>query len=132
MKNFELDKDIVVEVETKDIQLSISDELKKYRNEFGYKQDELAKRLNVSQVMISKMESGKYNYTIKSLVNLWTKLAKENYNIGRKIVEKILEIVDKDYEIVKEKDKFIINDTYDYDVKIIDINQTTIERQEGA
>lgn len=69
-KEFNVDKELLTEIEYNEILLIISKELVKYRDNNNMSQSDLAKKLKVSQVMISKMESGKYNFTIKTLVNL--------------------------------------------------------------
>lgn len=61
-------------LEYEDILLSISNCLIKYRNENHLTQIQLAKMLNVNQVMISKLESGYYNPTVKMLHEISRKL----------------------------------------------------------
>ncbi len=63
-EKFELD-DILVEISLKIIN---------YRIEKGITQKKLAEKLNVSQSMISKLESGEYNPTIEQLWKVSKKL----------------------------------------------------------
>lgn len=44
------------------------------RNELGLNQKEFAKMMGVSKGMVSKWESGDYNFTISSLVEIFDKL----------------------------------------------------------
>ena len=52
----------------------VSTALVEYRRKNKLTQKELAERLNVGQPMISKYESGDYNWTIRSLVEVSSKL----------------------------------------------------------
>lgn len=52
----------------------ISSEIVKYRIDKKMSQKEFASFLDVSQSMISKIESGDYNFTIKKLVELCNKM----------------------------------------------------------
>ena len=54
-------------IEYQEILLEISKSLKKYREENRLTQKQLAKLLEIDQVMISKLESGNYNPTFKQL-----------------------------------------------------------------
>lgn len=100
-RKYNVDKELLKEIEYNEILLIISKELLKYRDENKLKQEDLAKRLNVSQVMISKMESGKYNYTIKSLVNLWNSISTEKINFGARLLNKIYDKVVKNYNQIQ-------------------------------
>ena len=64
--------DTVLEYEQ--ILLSISKAISNYRKKYKLTQKELASRLNVNQVMISKLERGNYNPTIKLLHSISRKL----------------------------------------------------------
>ena len=64
--------DTVLEYEQ--ILLSISKTIMNYRTTHKLTQEELAKDLNVNQVMISKLERGRYNPTVKLLYNISRKL----------------------------------------------------------
>lgn len=96
-KEFNVDKELLTEIEYNEILLIISKELVKYRDNNNMSQSDLAKKLKVSQVMISKMESGKYNFTIKTLVNLWSDLSTDQINFGEKILKKIYDKIVDNY-----------------------------------
>lgn len=53
-----------------DLIARISTEIVKYRIRNGLSQEGLADKLDVSQAMVSKYESGDYNFTLKSLFML--------------------------------------------------------------
>ncbi|MGN1327882.1 MAG: helix-turn-helix domain-containing protein [Clostridia bacterium] len=113
---YKVDKELLKEIEYNEILLIISKELVKYRDENKLKQEDLAKKLDMSQVMISKMESGKYNYTIKSLVNLWNNLSTEKINFGANLLSKIYNKIVKNYNSIKiEFNKESIEEKFDYD-----------------
>lgn len=61
-------------LEYEQILLSISKSIIKYRKENNLTQKQLAEKLNENQVMISKLERGNYNPTIKLLHGLSRKL----------------------------------------------------------
>lgn len=52
----------------------ISSAIVKYRVEHGMSQKEFAEFLDVSQAMVSKIESADYNFSIKKLVHLCNKM----------------------------------------------------------
>jgi transcriptional regulator with XRE-family HTH domain len=62
-----------------DLYYKISDSLVEYRKAHGLSQKLLAEVLNVSQAMVSKLESGDYNYTIEQL---WKVSKKIGYNFN--------------------------------------------------
>lgn len=122
-KKHNIDKELLKEIEYNEILLIISKELVSYRDENNLKQEDLAKKLNKSQVMISKMESGKYNYTIKSLVNLWNNLSTEKVNFGARLLNKIYNKVVKNYNLIKvELNNKNIDEDFNYEK-----NDTKIE-----
>lgn len=100
-KNYKVDRELLTEIEYNEILFIISKELVNYRDQNDLKQEDLAKKLNMSQVMISKMESGKYNYTIKSLIKLWNKLSTEKINFGAKLLSKIYNKIVNNYNLIK-------------------------------
>ncbi len=57
-----------------DIFYKISTAIFKYREKENLTQKELAEKLGITQVMISKLESGIYNYTIEQLCKIARKL----------------------------------------------------------
>lgn len=62
------------EFELDDILLDISLKIINYRISQGITQKELAKKLDISQTMVSKLESGEYNPTIGQLWKISKKL----------------------------------------------------------
>ena len=77
-----------------------------YRNEFFYSQSDIAKKLNITQAMVSKIESGKYNFSIKFLVNLWNKLSTENFNFSEIALNNMLKKSKKNYDIKYNKNVY--------------------------
>lgn len=67
-------KDLLKTIVSSSILGKISGKIVNYRIQNELKQSDLALILGVSQAMISKMESGEYNFTIKQLVNLCSAL----------------------------------------------------------
>lgn len=115
-KNYKVDRELLTEIEYNEILFIISKELVNYRDQNNLKQEELAAKLNMSQVMISKMESGKYNYTIKSLVKLWNKLSTEKTNFGGRLLSKIYNKIVKNYNSIKvELNQENTDEKFDYD-----------------
>ncbi|MBS5720839.1 MAG: helix-turn-helix transcriptional regulator [Clostridium sp.] len=115
-KKYKVDRELLTEIEYNEILFIISKELVNYRDQNNLKQEDLAKKLNMSQVMISKMESGKYNYTIKSLVKLWNKLSTEKINFGARLLSKIYNKIIKNYNSIKvELNQENTNQKFDYD-----------------
>ena len=57
-----------------DIYYKISTAIFKYRVKHSFSQKKLAEKLGVTQAMISKLESGDYNYTIEQLWKVSSKL----------------------------------------------------------
>ncbi len=115
-KKYKVDRELLTEIEYNEILFIISKELVNYRDQNNLKQEDLAKKLNMSQVMISKMESGKYNYTIKSLVKLWNKLSTEKINFGARLLSKINNKIIKNYNSIKvELNQENTNQKFDYD-----------------
>lgn len=113
---YKVDKELLKEIEYNEILLIISKELIKYRDDNKLKQEDLARKLGISQVMVSKMESGKYNYTIKSLVNLWNNLSTVKINFGANLLNKIYNIIVRNYNSIKiEFNNEKIEEKFDYD-----------------
>lgn len=57
-----------------DIQYEISTTIYEYRRNRGWSQKKLAEVLCISQAMVSKLESGEYNYTVEQLWKISRKL----------------------------------------------------------
>lgn len=64
----EIDEQLLENVDYNDMLFCVSKTLVDYRNHFNYTQEDIAKELNMSQVMVSKIESGKNNLSLKVLV----------------------------------------------------------------
>lgn len=77
----------------------ISDEIKDYRAEFNLTQKDLAEVLDVNQAMVSKLEKGLYNPSIKFLTKLWNTLDTKSYNVASSMINKISNIVKESYEL---------------------------------
>lgn len=117
-KKYKVDKELLTEIEYNEILFIISKELVNYRDENKLKQEDLAKKLNMSQVMISKMESGKYNFTIKSLVNLWNILSTDKLNFGARLLSRMYDKIVKNYNFIRvELNQENIDEEFDYDEK---------------
>ena len=63
-------KELLKTIVSSSILGKISGKIVNYRVQNDLKQSDLASVLGVSQAMISKIESGDYNFTIKQLVNI--------------------------------------------------------------
>ena len=102
-KDIEFDRMLVYAT----IQAEIAKELVSYRKNNNLTQIELAKRVNVNQSMIAKLERGDYNPSIKFLFDLSLKLD-DNYDFFIKVISKIKKI------IVKENiSRFSYDDNYE-------------------
>lgn len=78
-----------------DILIEIAKSLIEYRKKMGITQKELSKKIKIRQSMISKLESGEYNPTLKMLLKISYKLEKDSEfflviieNIRKKIESK--------------------------------------------
>lgn len=107
-RNYKLDKELLMEMEYNDILFLISKSFVEYRDKNNLTQMDLAKKLNVKQAMISKIESGKYNPSIKFLVYIWNILSDDNNNFAFNLLSKMNEKVNKNYEYIKENQKDIL------------------------
>lgn len=75
-----------------DVLLTISKEIVSYRKENNLTQKEMAKKVGVNQVMISKLENGTFNPTFLYIFNISQKLTKSSkmfLNILKKIILKL-------------------------------------------
>ena len=68
----------------------------KYRSENNMTQKILAEKLNISQVMISKIESGAYNISMKSLIEYLFKLGMSLDSIFTEIKEETVTVYQND------------------------------------
>lgn len=94
---FNVDKELLEKIEYKEVLFILSQEIIEYREKNNLKQIDLANKLNMSQVMISKIESGTYNPTVKKLVQIWNALSNENINFGANLLIKIYNKIVKNY-----------------------------------
>ena len=104
-------------LENNEILFAISEVIENYRSKHNLTQKELAKMLNMRQVMISKLESGQYNPTLKML-----------YKISRKLTnstELFVEMLEK----IKEQltDMYVVK----YDVEIFTGNINSIKKEKN-
>lgn len=63
------------EMEISNLLVDIACEFIKYRDKNGLTQKDLAEKLQITQAMVSKLESGDYNPTIKMLFEMAQKLS---------------------------------------------------------
>ena len=75
----------------------ISAKLSAKRLELQMSQKQFAKYLNVSQAMVSKWEKGDYNFTITTLINIFSRL---NMDLDIQLSEHRKKIVEKKSEII--------------------------------
>lgn len=75
-----------------DILAEIAKELINYRKKKNLTQEQLANKLNVNQTMVSKLESGNYNATFKTLLRISYKL-EENSDIFLETLQNIRKIL---------------------------------------
>lgn len=102
-------------LEYEEILYEISKCIKNYRREHKLTQKEIAKLLNVDQVMISKLESGNYNPTFKQI----HKISRKLNNSAELFIEVLNNIVDN----LEEMHRYI------YDVKNVKIVQKVYSNQ---
>ena len=76
-----------------DILTEIARTLIDYRNKNNLTQEDLAKKLNMNQSMVSKLESGRYNATFKMLLKISYTLEK-NSHLFLKIIEDIRNVLE--------------------------------------
>lgn len=105
--------DTVLEYEQ--ILLSISKAISNYRRKYKLTQKELASRLNVNQVMISKLERGNYNPTVKLLHSISRKLT-DSSNLFIDMLKDIIVSLYKSQNI-KYSLQFQKYETYQYGLK---------------
>ena len=106
--------DIDEALEYEQILLSISKTITNYRSKNNLTQKELAKKLDINQVMISKLEKGNYNPTIKILYTISRKLTKTSdlfINMLKDIITNLYKSKSIDYSIQFKK-----YETYRYNV----------------
>lgn len=95
----EIDEQLLENVDYNDMLFCVSKTLVDYRNHFNYTQEDIAKELNMSQVMVSKIESGKNNLSLKVLVKIWNKLSRKDYNFSAILLNRMLKKAKENYDI---------------------------------
>ncbi len=70
----DIDEETKQEFELSDILVDIACKIINYRLDNNITQKELAERLNITQAMVSKLESGEYNPSIEFLFKISSKL----------------------------------------------------------
>lgn len=70
----DLDEEMKDQIELAGILVGIASNIINYRVDNGLTQKELADRVNISQAMVSKLESGDYNPSVEFLFNISKKL----------------------------------------------------------
>lgn len=75
----------------------ISNTVKQYRESHSMSQKELALILEVEPSMISKLETGNYNPTIKFIFEIGKKLESDDYSLLRVIFNKFTDVVDRNF-----------------------------------
>ena len=129
---FNVDKELLKRIEYKEVLFILSQEIIQYREKNNLKQIDLTNKLNMSQVMISKIESGTYNPTIKKLVQIWNALSDENINFGANLLIKIYNKIVKNYNsCVKSEINQNEEENYEFNEENIKIaNSFCIEGKE--
>lgn len=118
----EINLELLENIDYNDMLFCVAKSLIEYRNYYNYNQEKIAEILGVSQVMVSKIESGKYNLSIKSLVNIWNKLSTKEYNFSKKILEEMLKKSNYNYDIRFNYDIYITNSIENKYQDIINFN----------
>lgn len=118
--NITLDKNLLKELEYIDVLFVISKNIIEYRERNNLTQAELANKLGITQVMISKIESGKYNFSVKYLVELWNDLEEENNFVGEKILLDLYQKVRRNHQLCSSKTNEIKEINFTYKDKYID------------
>lgn len=110
-----LDKELLKSIEYRDVLFVISKEIVDYRERNNLTQQQLATKLNITQEMVSKIESGRYNISVEKLVSLWCDLSDDNFSMGEQILSSLLKKIKINY--VQTNVAFIdekINRTYKF------------------
>lgn len=113
--------DIEEILEREELLYAISESIINYRKKNGLTQIELAKKLDVNQTMISKLEKGTYNPTFIKIQEICRKLT----NSSDMFIE-VLENIKRAIKKVTEKSYVLENKTQEYiyskESKVIDFN----------
>ena len=101
----DIDEETKQEFELSDILVDIACKIINYRLDNNITQKELADRLNITQAMVSKLESGEYNHSIEFLFKVSSKLGwKFQLTIEENHANKLLQY-NIDDQLVIETDK---------------------------
>ncbi len=101
----DIDEETKQEFELSDILVDIACKIINYRLDNNITQKELADRLNITQAMVSKLESGEYNPSIEFLFKVSSKLGwKFQLTIEENHANKLLQY-NIDDQLVIETDK---------------------------
>lgn len=111
-------------LEYTDVLSTISKTLIEYRKKLNLSQKELADKLEVNQSMISKLESGRYNATLKMLLKISYSL-QNNSNFFIELLDKIKNtfMIKYNYNNVR------INKKYDYSIELTETGLYNNEKQ---
>lgn len=101
-----------------DILVEVSRALVNYRKTQSLTQEQLSKILNMKQSMISKLESGEYNATLKMLLKISYTLEKDS-SLFLDIIENIKKV------LIRKKQYNEINLKKDYIYKVMNNNTKT-------
>ena len=101
-----------------DILVEVSRALVNYRKKQSLTQKQLSKILNMKQSMISKLESGEYNATLKMLLKISYTLEKDS-SLFLDIIENIKKV------LIRKKQYNEINLNKDYIYKVMNNNTKT-------
>ena len=108
-------------LEEEELLYAISKNIIDYRKKYGLTQKDLAKKINVNQAMISKLESGNYNPTFLKILEISRKLQNSSdffIKILEDIIKNIKKVTEKTY-VLKKNNKTIYQ--YSKKGKIIEI-----------
>jgi len=98
------DESLESKAELYDILYDISTKIYEYRKSKGWSQKKLADLLGVSQAMVSKLESGEYNYSIELLWKISKKLGWNlTISFNGNVQDQVYSVFD--YRIYQENDR---------------------------
>lgn len=104
LTNYKLKNKVEPEIEEileeNEIFRTISEVIIKYRKNTGLTQKEFAKKVDIHQSMVSKIESGKYNPSFKEIYRI-SRRARNSTEIFKKILKEILENLEELEETIE-------------------------------
>lgn len=101
----EENEDFKKEMQIEDILVNIACEFINYRAVHGLTQKDLAEKLQITQAMVSKLESGEYNPTVRMLFEIAQKLS-WNFSLQFKSDNEILEYAYEGIETEQSEEYF--------------------------